>query len=106
MSVEGNVPVGEGRSRRIRGRSGFDGASVVLAVVAGLILAAPDVAHAYIGPGAGVTVLGALWAVIAAIALALGGLLLWPLRVMMRRRKRSAALKTAAAGKPDGAAGA
>ena len=45
-------------------------------------------AHAYIGPGAGVTMLGALWGVILAIIFAVGGLLIWPIRALLRRRKR------------------
>lgn len=46
---------------------------------------------AYIGPGAGITMLGALWAVILAILLALGGLVVWPLRAYFRKKKRSKA---------------
>jgi hypothetical protein len=98
-------PVG-GMSRRVRPWPAAHEPSFVLALVAGLIVTSPGVAHAYIGPGAGVTVLGALWAVIAAIVLALGGLLLWPIRVMMRRRKQPAAAKAAAANESDGAGGA
>lgn len=52
-------------------------------------------ALAYIGPGAGLSLLGALWGVIAAVAAAMLFLLLWPLRRMMRR-KRAAAPRTAA----------
>lgn len=48
-------------------------------------LAAPG--EAYIGPGAGLTVLGAVWAVLAAVGLAVLGILLWPLRMLLRRRK-------------------
>lgn len=42
-------------------------------------------AEAYVGPGAGITMLGALWAVIAAVLFALGGLMIWPIRVLRRR---------------------
>ncbi len=42
---------------------------------------------AYVGPGAGITFLGALWAVITAILLAVGGFLFWPIRALLRRRK-------------------
>ncbi len=48
----------------------------------------PCPAYAYIGPGAGVTMLGALWGVILAIAFAVGGILIWPIRALLRRRKR------------------
>jgi len=47
-------------------------------------------AMAYIGPGAGLSLLGALWGVIAAVAAALLFLLLWPLRRMMRRKRSGA----------------
>jgi hypothetical protein len=47
-------------------------------------------AMAYIGPGAGITMLGALWGVIVAIALALGAVLFWPIRMMIKRRKKPA----------------
>jgi uncharacterized protein HemX len=43
-----------------------------------------------VGPGAGITMLGALWAVIAAILLTIGGLLFWPIRTVLRRRRRNA----------------
>ena len=45
-------------------------------------------AFAYIGSGAGITMLGALWGVIVAVALALGAVLFWPIRALLRRRKR------------------
>jgi len=44
-------------------------------------------ALAYIGPGAGLSLLGALWGVIAAVVAALLFLLLWPLRRLMRRQR-------------------
>ncbi|MFA5938523.1 MAG: hypothetical protein WC809_04130 [Sinimarinibacterium sp.] len=48
-------------------------------------LAAAAPAAAYVGPGAGLSLLGALWAVIATIAAALFFLLMWPLRRLIRR---------------------
>lgn len=51
----------------------------------GLTLSAP--AMAYIGPGAGITMLGALWGVVVAVVLALGAVLFWPIRALMRRKK-------------------
>ena len=51
----------------------------------GLTLSTP--ALAYIGPGAGITMLGALWGVIVAVVLALGAVLFWPIRALLRRRK-------------------
>jgi membrane protein implicated in regulation of membrane protease activity len=49
------------------------------------LLATP--AFAYIGPGAGITVLGALWGVVVAVVVALAVLLLWPLSRLFRRRR-------------------
>lgn len=48
-----------------------------------LLTAVP--AAAYVGPGAGLSLLGALWAVVATIAAALFFLLMWPLRRLLRR---------------------
>lgn len=56
-----------------------------------LLIALP--AHAYVGPGAGLSLLSALWAVLAAIVVAVGFVLMWPLRKMMRKRKASRASK-------------
>ena len=49
----------------------------------------PLVANAYVGPGAGLSLLGALWALIVAIGAAVIFLFAWPIR-RMRRRKREA----------------
>ena len=57
-----------------------------LALLASAAAASP--ALAYIGPGAGITMLGALWGVVVAVALALGAVLFWPIRALLRRRKR------------------
>jgi hypothetical protein len=51
-------------------------------------------AGAYVGPGAGLTMLGALWAVIAAVALVLVGIIIWPVRLYLRRRKAAAEAKS------------
>ena len=56
-----------------------------------LLVTAATPALAYIGPGAGITVLGALWAVVLAVLLAVGAVVSYPIRAMMRRRRRSAA---------------
>ncbi|NHZ85406.1 MAG: hypothetical protein GWP19_05945 [Planctomycetia bacterium] len=52
-----------------------------------LLFAIPTLSFAYVGPGAGITFLGALWAVITAIVLAVGGFLVWPIRAFIRHRK-------------------
>ena len=51
-------------------------------------------AGAYVGPGAGLTMLGALWAVIAAVALVLVGIIIWPVRLYLRRCKAAAEAKS------------
>jgi uncharacterized membrane protein len=62
-----------------------------------MVLTWPEAGLAYVGPGAGISMLGALGAVIVAILFALGGLIWWPVRTM-RRRRRQAANAAAAAG--------
>jgi hypothetical protein len=47
--------------------------------------------HAYIGPGAGISVLGSLLGILATILVAIGAILFWPVRKLMKRRKAAAA---------------
>jgi hypothetical protein len=68
----------------------------VVAIALGLVLFATP-AFAYIGPGAGITMLGALWGVVAAVVLALAAVLMWPLRMLFRRRRKGARAANAAA---------
>lgn len=51
----------------------------------------PLAAEAYVGPGAGLSLLTALWGIIAAIGMALFFVIMWPIRRMRRRRKAEAA---------------
>jgi hypothetical protein len=61
---------------------------VAAALSAGLfVMALAPSAMAYVGPGAGVGMLGVLLAVIIAVLATVVGLVLWPLRMFMRRRK-------------------
>ncbi len=53
------------------------------------VIGNPLVVYAYVGPGVGITLLGALWAVLAAVILAIVGILVWPIRALLRRRRRS-----------------
>jgi uncharacterized protein HemX len=53
------------------------------------ILLVPGAAFAYVGPGAGLSLLGALWALLVAIGAAIVFVIAWPIR-KMRRRKREA----------------
>lgn len=52
-----------------------------------LVLVPGEASFAYVGPGPGITLIGSLIAVAAAVVLALGGILLWPLRSLLRRRR-------------------
>lgn len=63
-------------------------ALLALAASVAVLIAAP--AFAYVGPGAGLTLLGALWGLILAVVVSVGFILLWPIRRMMRRNKRAA----------------
>lgn len=59
----------------------------LLTLVLSMAMVGP--ALAYVGPGAGLSVLGALWALLLAVLSALAYIILWPWR-RMRRRKRQA----------------
>lgn len=59
--------------------------------------------QAYIGPGAGISVLGSLLGILATIVVAIGAIVMWPVRKMMKRRKAASA--DAAADEPSGADG-
>jgi hypothetical protein len=63
----------------------------ITGLLAILFVLSAQPAEAYIGPGAGITMLGALWGVIVAVALALGAVLFWPIRVLLRKRRKPAA---------------
>lgn len=64
-----------------------------LAVAIAISLLPYEAGLAYVGPGAGITLLGALGAVLLAILLAIGGLLVWPIRAMRRRRRAQSSEK-------------
>ena len=52
----------------------------------GLLLVSANVL-AYVGPGAGLSLLGALWALLVAVAMALVFIVAWPVRRLLRRRR-------------------
>ncbi len=54
-------------------------------------------AEAYIGPGAGLSFLGSLWAALVGIVLALVAILSWPIRLLWRRLRGTRAAPTAVA---------
>jgi hypothetical protein len=53
--------------------------------LAGLVLGTSGTAYAYVGPGAGLSLLGALWGLVIAVGVAAGFVLFWPLRQYRRR---------------------
>lgn len=52
-----------------------------------LLLTVSPTVLAYIGPGAGISVLGSLLGILGTIVLAIGAIILWPLRKLIKRRK-------------------
>ena len=56
-----------------------------------VIVAFAQPSLAYVGPGAGLSVLGALWGLILALLAALGFVLMWPLRRYRRQRAQASA---------------
>jgi Na+/melibiose symporter-like transporter len=58
---------------------------VLIAALLALVLPTP--AFAYIGPGAGLSLLGALWALVAAVGMAIFFVVAWPVRKMLRKRR-------------------
>ena len=51
----------------------------------------PALAHAYIGPGAGISAIGSLLALIAAVVLAIVGFIWYPIKRILDRRARNRA---------------
>ena len=65
-------------------------------------------ALAYVGPGAGLGAIGAALGLVAAVLIAFGAILFWPIRRLMRRGRKKPALKagaTASSEAPDSALG-
>ena len=63
----------------------------ILGLATALSFLCCNAALAYIGPGAGITLLGAIWGVLVAVFMAIGAVLLWPIRILFRRRRNRAA---------------
>jgi len=59
-------------------------------------------ATAYVGPGAGISVLGSLLGILATIFVAFGAILFWPVRKLMRRRKAKKEAGVSAETDPSG----
>lgn len=66
-----------------------------------LILMVPSTTLAYIGPGAGISVLGSLLGILGTIVIAVSAILFWPIRKVIRRRKQ-AGLATQNRNSPSG----
>ena len=60
---------------------------VLVGALIALVVGFPPAALAYVGPGAGLGVLSALFAILAATVVTILGLLLWPLRAILRLRR-------------------
>lgn len=55
-------------------------------LMSALAAASSEPVLAYVGPGAGLSLIGALWGLVAAIFVALGFVIIWPIRRMRRQR--------------------
>lgn len=58
-----------------------------------LFLGQPAISYAYVGPGAGLSIIGSLLAFLAAIVIGIFGFLWFPIRRLLRKRKQVAAQK-------------
>lgn len=59
----------------------------LLVMAATVLLSTP--AMAYIGPGAGISVLGSLLGILATIVVAIGAIVMWPLRKALKKRRQA-----------------
>ena len=73
--------------------------SLLFLLLLGALVSAP--ALAYVGPGAGISVLGSLLGILATIVLAIAAIVMWPLRKMMKKKKAAAAENSAEASTAD-----
>ena len=56
-------------------------------ILAGLSLLFSGTAMAYVGPGAGISVLGSVLGILATIFVAIGAIVFWPIRKFLKRKK-------------------
>ena len=56
-----------------------------------LLLGLPAISYAYVGPGAGLSIIGSLLAFLAAIIVGISGFLWFPIRRLMKKRKQAKA---------------
>jgi hypothetical protein len=64
-------------------------------IIAGLIFTFTMPALAYVGPGPGLSMVGSFFTLIAGIAIALFFVLLYPIRLILKNRKKKSADKPA-----------
>lgn len=83
-----------------RGPGTAKGVKMPKLLIVALVLLMPSLAHAYIGPGAGITAIGSLLALVGAVLLAVIGFVWYPIKRLRRSRakKASAAATTSNAG--------
>jgi hypothetical protein len=65
----------------------------LLPAAAAVVCAAAQPALAYVGPGAGVSLFGAAFGLIAAVVSAIGFVLLWPIRALVKKWRAAAKAK-------------
>ena len=63
----------------------------IIVLLAAMLAATP--AAAYMGPGAGLGMLGSVIAVLGAVLVALFGIVVLPIRMILRRRRKAAEAK-------------
>lgn len=61
----------------------------LLVLAAAVLLSTPTMA--YIGPGAGISVLGSLLGILATIVVAIAAIVMWPLRKALKKRRQASA---------------
>lgn len=60
------------------------------------VIAYPMAVNAYVGPGAGLTMLGSLWGLIIAVLFIVFGILLLPVKLMLNRMRKNKQAENAA----------
>lgn len=60
-----------------------------------ILLTVSPAAMAYIGPGAGISVLGSLLGILGTIVVAIGAIIFWPVRKFLKRKKQAKAAANA-----------
>ncbi len=64
------------------------GTAVGSFLLAAMLALFPMASYAYVGPGAGLGMIGSLVAVVVAVLVAVAGLIILPVRLMMKRRSK------------------